>query len=85
MRRRHWWSRLADSAAVVVGALTAAGLIAGLGWGAHAGWRLIAAAAAGLAVSTAAFELSAAPCTARAGPNRLTWGAPGGGRGRTKL
>jgi hypothetical protein len=85
MRRRHWWSRLADSAAVVVGALTAAGLIAGLGWGAHGGWRLIAAAAAGLAVSTAAFELSAAPVHGEGGAESADLGGAGRGRGRTKL
>ncbi|MET8721499.1 hypothetical protein [Streptomyces misionensis] len=51
MTRRHWWTWLTDGAAAAAGGLAAAGLIIGLGWGEHSGWRLVAAAAIGLVVA----------------------------------
>ncbi|MEU9247403.1 hypothetical protein [Streptomyces sp. NPDC048385] len=57
--RRPWPTWPAECAKVVVGAVVAAALILGLGWGRHGGWRLIGSAAAGLAVATAMSELPA--------------------------
>jgi hypothetical protein len=50
---------LAECAKVVLGAVVAAALIVGLGWGRHGGWRLIGSAAAGLGVATVMCELPA--------------------------
>jgi hypothetical protein len=60
MRRRQWWAWPAECAVVGTGALAAVGLIVGLGWGQHGGWRLLAAAAAGLAVAAVMSELPVA-------------------------
>jgi hypothetical protein len=69
----------------MVGGLTAAGLIVGCGWGAHGGWRLIVAAAAGLAVAIAVFELPAAPAHGEGGAESADLGDAGQLRGRTKV
>ncbi|MEV0742708.1 hypothetical protein AB0I51_43890 [Streptomyces sp. NPDC050549] len=61
MRRRQWWTWLGDGVLVLVGALAAAGLVVGLGWGEHGGWRLVPFAAVGLVAAGVVCELPAAP------------------------
>ncbi|MFG2523516.1 hypothetical protein [Streptomyces sp. NPDC048527] len=63
-RQRSWRVWSAEFATVMSGALVAFGLIAGLGWGQHGGWRLLAAAAVGLAVAIVMSELPIRPIRA---------------------
>ncbi|GGU17803.1 hypothetical protein GCM10010289_44310 [Streptomyces violascens] len=54
---QYRWAWLAELLAVLVGGLVALGLIIGLGWGEHGGWRLLAAAAVALGVAAVVAEL----------------------------